>query len=83
MLALIVVVHLHKYLLQHSPKLWGEIMEIYRDPDGWINSTAVARLNGYVGGYARMAQMEEEIASLELSSAGQNELRKLVQRFHR
>ena len=49
----------HKYLAQHSPRVWGDILEIYRDdPTGWINSTAAARLNGYVGGYATMAQLE-------------------------
>ena len=73
----------HKYLVQHSPRLWGDILEIYRDPHDWINSTAAARLNGYVGGYGTMAQLETEIDSLGLSPAGQTELRKLVERFGR
>ncbi len=73
----------HKYLLQHSPKLWSEILDIYRDPAGWINSTAAARLNGYVGGYGTMAQLDEEIDSLGLSAAGQEELRTIVRRFGR
>ena len=74
----------HKYLLQNTPRLWGDILEIYRDNMmGWINSTAAARLNGYVGGYATMAQMEEEINSLGLSSTGQAELRKIVSRFRK
>ena len=72
----------HKYLVQNTPRIWGDILEIYRDnPIGWINSTAAARLNGYVGGYATMAQFEEEIESLGLSAVGQAELRKIVQRF--
>ena len=72
----------HKYLLQNTPRLWGDILEIYRENQmGWINSTAAARLNGYVGGYATMAQLEEEIESLGLSSTGQAELRKIVGRF--
>jgi len=42
--------------VQDTPRLWGDILEITRDnPLGWINSTAAARLNGYVGGYATMA----------------------------
>ena len=74
----------HKYLAQHSPRVWGDILEIYRDdPTGWINSTAAARLNGYVGGYATIDQLEEEIASLGLSDAGQSELRKIAGRFRR
>ena len=58
------------------------MLEIYRDdPTGWINSTAAARLNGYVGGYATMAQLEEEIDSLGLSSPAREELLKVVGRF--
>jgi methionine-S-sulfoxide reductase len=72
----------HKYLAQNSPRIWGDILEIYRDnPGSWINSTAAARLNGYVGGYATMAQLEEEIDSLGLSAPAREELLKVVGRF--
>ncbi|MCB0191335.1 MAG: peptide-methionine (S)-S-oxide reductase [Anaerolineae bacterium] len=71
----------HKYLLQHSPQIWDEIREIYRKPSDWINSTAAARLNGYVGGYGTMAQLEEEIDRLGLSTLGQKQLWKMVRRF--
>lgn len=70
-----------KYLLQHTPRLWGDILEIYRAPLGWINSTAAARLNGYVGGYASVAQLEEEIDRLGLSRLGQEHLWQVVRRF--
>jgi methionine-S-sulfoxide reductase len=73
----------HKYMLQHNPRLWGDILEIYREPAGWINSTAAARLNGYVGGYGTQTQLDDEIDSLGLSAAGQTELRKRVERFGR
>lgn len=73
-----------KYLLQNSPRIWGDILEIYREnPMGWINSTAAARLNGYVGGYATVAQLEDEIESLGLSLPAQEYLHKIVQRFER
>ncbi|MCB0167702.1 MAG: peptide-methionine (S)-S-oxide reductase [Anaerolineae bacterium] len=71
----------HKYLLQHSPRIWADILEIYRRPADWINSTAAARLNGYVGGYSTLAKLEEEIDSLGLSSAAQADLWKTVRRF--
>ncbi len=72
----------HKYLAQHSPRVWGDILEMYRDDTiGWINSTAAARLNGYVGGYSTMARLEDEIDSLGLSEKGQEELVKTVKRF--
>ena len=71
-----------KYLLQNSPRIWGDILEIYRDDMmGWVNSTAAARLNGYVGGYASVEQLAGEIDSLGLSPPAQEHLRQVVQRF--
>lgn len=70
-----------KYLLQNSPRIWGDILEIYPEPAGWINSTAAARLNGYAGGYASAAQLEEEIERLGLSRPAQEYLRQVMQRF--
>jgi len=68
-----------KYLLQNSPRIWGDILEIYGDEMmGWINSTAVARLNGYVGGYASVAQLTAEIDSLGLSPLAQEYLWQVV-----
>lgn len=73
-----------KYYLQNSPRIWGDILEIYRDDaTGWINSTATARLNGYAGEYGTVARLEEEIESLGLSAPGQEQLRQVVQRFNR
>ncbi|MCG3208864.1 MAG: Peptide methionine sulfoxide reductase MsrA [Anaerolineae bacterium] len=73
-----------KYLLQHSPVIWGEIQKIYRgDMMGWVNSTAAARLNGYVGGYASAEQLAGEIDSLGLSSQAQEVLWQTVRRFNR
>jgi peptide-methionine (S)-S-oxide reductase len=72
----------HKYLLQNTPRIWGDILEIYRDDMmGWINSTAAARLNGYVGGYASVSQLAQEIDSLGLSSPVQEYLWQIVRRF--
>ena len=71
-----------KYMLQNSPRIWGDILEIYRDDMmGWINSTAAARLNGYVGGYASVEQLAGEIDSLGLSPPVQEYLWQVVQRF--
>ena len=71
-----------KYLLQNSSRLWGDILEIYQgDMMGWVDSTAAARLNGYVGGYGSVAQLAEEIDSLGLSSPAQEYLWQTVRRF--
>ncbi|MEM7032206.1 MAG: hypothetical protein AAF629_21825 [Chloroflexota bacterium] len=55
----------------------------YPDTIGWINSTAAARLNGYVGGYGSVSQLETEVDLLGLSSQAQDELWKTVRRFKR
>jgi methionine-S-sulfoxide reductase len=70
-----------KYLLQNTPRLWGELLEIYPNPADWLNSSAAARLNGYVGGYGSAAQLAEEIDSLGLSRPAQAYLWQLVRGF--
>ena len=40
-----------KYYLRETPDLSGEILTIYPDTQDFINSTAAARLNGYIAGY--------------------------------
>ena len=64
-------------------KLVTEYHTIYPNFEDFINSTAVARVNGYIGGYATMAQLEKEINSLGLSSVGQERLRRTVQQFRK
>jgi peptide-methionine (S)-S-oxide reductase len=72
-----------KYFLQHSPRLWGEIVNIYREPAGWINSTAAARLNGYVARQGTVAALEADLDRFGLSPAGQDELRRIAGRLGR
>ena len=45
-----------------------------------IESTAVARLNGYVGGYGTPETLEKELNSLGLSEAGQMRLLEIADR---
>jgi peptide-methionine (S)-S-oxide reductase len=40
----------------------------------FVNSTAAARVNGYVGGYGDPEKIAENIESLTLSTAGQKRL---------
>ncbi len=56
-----------KYYLRRVPGLWREASRFYPDLDGLVNSTAVARMNGYVAGYGSVAQLEEELPGLGLS----------------
>ena len=62
-----------KYLLkQHSLK--REMKRIYPRHQDFMDSTAVARLNGYVGGNGSQEQLIREIDSLGLSPEGKEKL---------
>jgi peptide methionine sulfoxide reductase MsrA len=59
-----------KYLLRRQTELAQSLMRIYPDMNDFINSTAVARLNGYVGGYGNVARLEKELEALGIGTAG-------------
>ena len=59
-----------KYYLQQYSKLVNEFRVIYPNVEDYTNSTAVARANGYAGGYGTEALLQEEIESLGLSQEG-------------
>jgi hypothetical protein len=56
-----------KYYLRHIPGLWRELSRFYPDLTSLVNSTAAARMNGYVAGYGSLGQLEEELPGLGLS----------------
>ena len=63
-----------KYRLQQKPDLLHELRAIYPDDDDFVSSTAVARVNGYVGGNGTLAALQAEIESLGLPPASQEKL---------
>jgi peptide-methionine (S)-S-oxide reductase len=63
-----------KYYLQRVRGLTDEFRDIYPDIEGFVDSTAVARVNGIIGGYGAHSHLETEIGSYGLSSSGQNKL---------
>ncbi|WP_207434424.1 peptide-methionine (S)-S-oxide reductase MsrA [Sabulibacter ruber] len=63
-----------KWKLRRVPAVLAELQKIYRDPEAFNNSTAVARVNGYLGGYGEKKRFKEEMASLGLSHPIQNTL---------
>lgn len=69
-----------KYTLKHNKGLRKEIMAIYPRHQDLVDSTAAARLNGYVGGYGSKDQLSMEIDSLGLSDEAEKVLVKLVPR---
>jgi len=69
-----------KYYLRGIPRLEAEFMAKYPDANDFVNSTAVARANGYAGGFGTPEAMEEELASLGLSAESEEIIRDLAER---
>jgi len=69
-----------KYYLTSESDLVNELRDIYPDIHDFIASTAVARLNGYVGGYGTQETLEENLDSLGLSEAGRIRLLEIAER---
>jgi len=63
-----------KFRLQQDPVLMAEYDAIYPDMKDFVNSPAVSRVNGYLGGYGTAAQLMREINLLGLSPAGTKRL---------
>jgi len=69
-----------KYYLRQIPELVKEFIAVYPDTNDFINSTAVARLNGYAGGYGTQDALQEESGSLGLSPVGNGKLLEIADR---
>jgi len=63
-----------KYYLSHVPDLNKELTAIYPDGNDFDNSTAVARVNGYVGGNGDIETLQQEIDSYGLSPTAKQRL---------
>lgn len=67
-----------KYRLQQDPDLLAELRAIYPDDGDFVNSTATARVNGYLGGYGSLATLQAEIDDMGLSPEARQKLLDLV-----
>jgi peptide-methionine (S)-S-oxide reductase len=63
-----------KYRLRGNRDLVGEYTALYPELEDFVNSTATARVNGYLGGNGTLAQFEAEIDELGLSAEGREVL---------
>ncbi len=63
-----------KYMLRRTPRLAQEYEAIYPDPAAFRDSTAVARVNAYVAGYAEPAEVQRALPELGLSPEGERAL---------
>jgi methionine-S-sulfoxide reductase len=69
----------HKYYMRQVPELVKEYAARYPDLNAFIGSTAVSRVNGYIGGHGSSESLQKEIAGLGLSPAGSKRLTEIVQ----
>ncbi len=69
-----------KYRLQQSREFMCEFEAIYPDHADFVNSTAAARVNGYLGGYGALADLQAEIDDLGLSPEASERLLGLARR---
>jgi methionine-S-sulfoxide reductase len=63
-----------KFRLQQDPVLTAEYDAIYPEIKDFVDSTAVSRVNGYLGGYGSREQLRKEINKLGLSEEGEKRL---------
>jgi peptide-methionine (S)-S-oxide reductase len=70
-----------KYLLQQNREFLEGYKSIYPDTDEFVNSTAVTRVNGYLGGYGTVRALQEEIDKLGLSASAMKKLMEIVIRL--
>jgi hypothetical protein len=68
-----------KYMLRRNQALLRELQAQFPDPQALVDSTAAARINGYMGGNVRPGQLNAEIDGFGLSATGRAMLRKLIE----
>jgi len=68
-----------KYRLRGFKDLMAEFEAIYPNPADFVDSTAAARVNGYLGGNGTLEQLKEEIDMLGLSREGQERLKEIAE----
>jgi len=69
-----------KYRLQQQRDFLQEFKTIYPKMEDLVNSTAAARVNGYLDGYGNLDEIEAQVGNLGLSPEGANKLVDIVKR---
>jgi peptide-methionine (S)-S-oxide reductase len=65
-----------KFYLRQIPELMADFKAMYPDAIDFRDSTAAARINGYIGGYGTPETLQKELASYGLSPTGNKTLLK-------
>ena len=69
-----------KYSLRREPDLMREFNAMYSNDNDFMNSTAAARLNGYLDGYGTLEVLQAELESYGLSAGASNSLLSIAKR---
>ena len=69
-----------KYALRGVWDIVGELLAMYPDPEDFVNSTAVTRLNGYSGGYGDVDELRRNLDDFGLSEMAKETLLKIADR---
>jgi peptide-methionine (S)-S-oxide reductase len=72
-----------KYALRGRNEFMRELRIIYLSDEALMNSTAAARVNGYLSGFGSLAALQEEIDNLGLSSEAGRRLLELMKKHGR
>jgi peptide-methionine (S)-S-oxide reductase len=72
-----------KYGLRNHGEFMKEFRSIYASDEALMNSTAAARVNGYLSGFGSSAALQEEIGGFGLSPEAQRGLLALVKKHGR
>jgi methionine-S-sulfoxide reductase len=70
-----------KYSLRGDRELWAELRSRFPSDQALFDSTAAARLNGYLGGYGALS--DGDLEALALTPAGVERLQRAVGRWQR
>lgn len=67
-----------KYSLQLTEDISDELKKIYPNFQDFVDSTAVARINGFIGGRGTCEQLKKEISTYGLTEVSEKYLLNLV-----
>ncbi len=68
-----------KYYLRQRSAVVDALYSIYPNPADFRDSTAVARLNGYVGGYGNLETLKKDLDTFGLSESGKQVLLQIAE----
>ena len=69
-----------KYRLRNAREIAGEYLRIYPELSGFVDSTTVTRVNGYLGGHGKLSDFRRDLSDLGLSADAQQKLVAAVER---